>query len=120
MGETDANIVNPTSSRGGGQSSEPIKITNVQQFKKYRSYAPAEDLKRIAKARKMLQYNQAKKAVEEVSKLVDLPVIIQNEELEINSERNRTSQRSELKIQSTNSPLVSPLQSLENQDGARL
>ena len=55
--EQDVVFFTHKSLRGASDRSEPIKVLTAQQIEKYKSYAPKEELKRIAKARRMLQQN---------------------------------------------------------------
>ena len=57
MCEQDVLVLTNRSPRGASERSEPLKVLTAQQIEKYKSYAPKEELKRIAKARKMLQQN---------------------------------------------------------------
>ena len=55
MSELDVTVVIYKSPRGNGDSAESTEPMTAEQLEKYKSYAPREELKRIVKARKMLQ-----------------------------------------------------------------
>ena len=54
MSEQDVKVVVYKSPRDKGDKSESLEAMTPQQFDKYKYYAPKEDLKRVFKARKIL------------------------------------------------------------------